>query len=316
MKKRNIINTLLLSSLLLIPGCNVNKMNDNNFISNQLDSKIVENGINIKQASSVSSTAKYGAQMFTYSIYPERYVDTIEYSLKYEDGSNVPNNILVVNHDEPNKSFTIECHNVFTKSINLKLYSSFNNNVNATIKLDFLEKLSYDSNFVQNEGKPLSISPVINSTGGTILVDKTITNEKYTWNKNFVNTLVNEYFIQEIEDRGYILSEGSLAMADSILVDDERGLSYYFKNNFYLNNFLSDITFGWIDGDSGEDIIFSLLDFDHYEYVLYDECWNNVIDYTYTCNGVVYTKSYGIDINFNLITTQSITLFDNSNIVF
>lgn len=316
MQKRNIFNTLLLSFLLLIPGCNVNKMNDNNFISNQLDSKIVENGINIKQASSVSSNAKYGAQMFTYSIYPERYVDTIEYSLKYEDGSNVPNNILVVNHNESNKSFTIECHNVFTKLINLKLYSSFNNNVNATIKLDFLEKLSYDSNFVQNEGKPLSISPVINSTGGTILVDKTITNEKYTWNKNFVNTLVNEYFIQEIEDRGYILSEGSLGMADSILVDDEQGLSYYFKNNFYLNNFLSDITFGWIDGDSGEAIIFSLLDFDHYEYVLYDECWNNVIDYTYTCNGIVYTKSYGIDINFNLITIQSITLSDNSNIVF
>ena len=316
MQKRNIFNTLLLSFLLLIPGCNVNKMNDNNFISNQLDSKIVENGINIKQASSVSSNAKYGAQMFTYSIYPERYVDTIEYSLKYEDGSNVTNNILVVNHDESNKSFTIECHNVFTKSINLKLYSSFNNNVNATIKLDFLEKLSYDSNFVQNEGKPLSISPVINSTGGTILVDKTITNEKYTWNKNFVNTLVNDYFIQEIEDRGYILSEGSLGMSDSILVDDEQGLSYYFRNNFYLNNFLSDITFGWIDGDSGEAIIFSLLDFDHYEYVLYDECWNNVIDYTYTCNGIVYTKSYGIDINFNLITIQSITLSDNSNIVF
>ena len=182
MKKGNIINTLLLSSLLLIPGCNVNKMNDNNFISNQLDSKIVENGINIKQATSVSSTAKYGAQMFTYSVYPERFADKIEYSLKYTDGSDVANNILTIVHNEVDKKITIECNNVFTKSINFKLFSSFNNNVNATIKLDFLEKITLDSNFVQNEGKSLSISPIVNSTGGSISVDKTITNEKYSWN--------------------------------------------------------------------------------------------------------------------------------------
>ena len=159
---------------------------DNHFVSNQLATSLAEeNGIELKVKKS-SQPSKYGSQTIGYDINPQNNTnDEILYKLNYADGS-IPEEMIIVIHNPEKQELTISCNNVFTEQIILTLYSKNNENVNANLYVDFIEKLNVKQNLVINENKPLSISNEITSSGGSIIIDKTITSESFTFNEDFI----------------------------------------------------------------------------------------------------------------------------------
>ena len=159
---------------------------DNHFVSNQLATSLAEeNGIELKVKKS-SQPSKYGSQTIGYDINPQNNTnDEILYKLNYADGS-IPEEMIIVIHNPEKQELTISCNNVFTEQIILTLYSKNNENVNAKLYVDFIEKLNVKQNLVINENKPLSISNEITSSGGSIIIDKTITSESFTFNEDFI----------------------------------------------------------------------------------------------------------------------------------
>ena len=175
MKIRRLIISLLLGvvSFSSLCSCNYLNYNQDNYETNQLETKIVENGINIKSVVDVSSNAKYGAKQFNYEVYPSNYAGSINYSLKYPSGSTPAESVLKVTHDENNHSFIIECGNVFSNQATLRIYSDKNTSVYATVTIDFVEKITVDSTMVCNEGSIINFNSNVSGTGGTILANKT-----------------------------------------------------------------------------------------------------------------------------------------------
>ena len=159
---------------------------DNHFVSNQLATSLAEeNGIELKVKKS-SQPSKYGSQTIGYDINPQNNTnDEILYKLNYADGS-ISEEMIIVIHNPEKQELTISCNNVFTEQIILTLYSKNNENVNAKLYVDFIEKLNVKQNLVINENKPLSISNEITSSGGSIIIDKTITSESFTFNEDFI----------------------------------------------------------------------------------------------------------------------------------
>lgn len=357
-KKTKIILTSLLTAV-VVGGTSVYVINilnntENSESSNQLlNGGIVENGVQVKLATIVESEAKYGAQKFTYSVYPELYTGTIEFDTCYEDGSEVEEGILTITHDKDNYEIIVECNEVFTKKIKLKLYSSVNEEVNATITLDFLEKLSVDSTLSLTEGSNMKFNSVVNTTGGTIEVDKTISNETAQWNSDFVielkdyirenvarfstdEEMLNYYSeiytsrgtswkfnnVFEFYVEGYLLgsySDGNFSINSSNLENCIIAL----KSNTYkfnLATFLDSCriqmsaTYSGSTGLRNEFIRFDLIESDTLENDM-DELFTNCIDYSCVVNETTYSKQFSLEFDTSVLVPTRIEISD-TNIIF
>lgn len=184
-----------------------------------------ENGIKLK-VKTLASASNYGSQVISYSVDPSFSTDTILYKVAYNDASSIEEGVLSIKHDNSNNQITITCLKAFTKQIVLTLYAESNENINASINIDFVEKLTPTFTLQAETGKQLKVNTNVATTGGSITVDKTIKEEKFNFNTDFV-TKVNNY-----------MKEDSLIyyLKHDLLKKDSDGTIYSFSDKYKFAN--------------------------------------------------------------------------------
>lgn len=196
-----------------------------------------ENGIKLK-VKTLASASNYGSQVISYSVDPSFNTDTILYKVAYNDASSIEEGVLSIKHDNSNNQITITCLKAFTKQIVLTLYAESNENINASINIDFVEKLTPTFTLQAETGKQLKVNTNVATTGGSITVDKTIKEEKFNFNTDFV-TKVNNY-----------MKEDSLIyyLKHDLLKKDSDGTIYSFSDKYkFANDHYPDVALDYTD---------------------------------------------------------------------
>ena len=196
-----------------------------------------ENGIKLK-VKTLASASNYGSQVISYSVDPSFNTDTILYKVAYNDASSIEEGVLSIKHDNSNNQITITCLKAFTKQIVLTLYAESNENINASINIDFVEKITPTFTLQAETGKQLKVNTNVATTGGSITVDKTIKEEKFTFNADFV-TKVNNYMKED--SLIYYLKHG-------LLKKDSDGTIYSFSDKYkFANDHYPDVALDYTD---------------------------------------------------------------------
>lgn len=168
----------------------------------------VENGIKlkVKNLANDNEQTTLGTQIIKYTVDPDFYTEKVLYKIAYSDSSNVEEGILNIVHNDASCEVIVTCLKVFTKQIVLTLYAENHTNVNASINIDFVEKLTPIFTLQAETGKPLGVNANISSTGGTIGADKTVKNQKLVFNADFITKATN-YILEDalyINTYGYV----------------------------------------------------------------------------------------------------------------
>lgn len=168
----------------------------------------VENGIKlqVKNLANDNEQTTLGTQIIKYTVDPDFYTEKVLYKIAYSDSSNVEEGILKIVHNDASCEVIVTCLKVFTKQIVLTLYAENHANVNASINIDFVEKLTPTFTLQAETGKPLGVNANISSTGGTIGADKTVKNQKLVFNADFITKATN-YILEDalyINTYGYV----------------------------------------------------------------------------------------------------------------
>lgn len=248
----------------------------------------IENGIKLK-VKNLANENNYGSQVISYSVDPSFNTDTILYKVAYNDASSIEEGVLSIKHDNSTKQITITCLKAFTKQIILTLYAESNENINASINIDFIEKLTPSFTLQAETGKQLKVNTNVATTGGSITVDKTIKEEKFIFNANFI-TKVNSYMKEDSLDYfkkhvflGKDKNDDGIAyyLADAYVYadknnPDETEYNNYFKDTTFdsilssllpssittyssgtfLNSIYTNVTFKYVDmSDNGHDVM-------------------------------------------------------------
>lgn len=200
---------LLLASSVAIPTIIKNNSNPNK--SNLVSSIDNNKGINLA-VKSIQSDNDYGTQEITYTVTPSFYAGQIIYKLNYLNDAPLEEDILSILHDVENNKLTITCLKPFLKQIILTLYAETNESVFATLKIDFIERLTPSYSLLAEDNKPLKVNTTVNTTGGSIEVDKTVKNEKLIFNKGFITKANNylrldSYNIENYESNAYTVKQ-------------------------------------------------------------------------------------------------------------
>lgn len=288
--------------------------------------------INVKRAAATGDN--YGSTMIYYTLNPNVKAN-IEYSLTYSDGSEVASDVLTVTHETVNKYFNVVCNKAFTKQIVLKVFPSNNTSVSASVRFDFKEKLTVSSSLSQVENQKLSVETEVETTGGTVTVDKSVTNKTYTWNENFLNqvkTVMHNVSERSIgnEPSWYNDNNCSLETTRTYVGLDNASLQKWFTTtNFTQNAFFEsiyydvsyyyvvddDITMGSTTYEAGYKsdtytfkVYLTDLGDSNFE-TLFDGTYD-VIDYSCVVNGETHTESFGLSLD--AIKVTSITLDESS----
>lgn len=171
----------------------------------------VENGIKLKVKNLANEgETTLGTQIIKYTVDPDFYTEKVLYKIAYKDASNVEEGILKIVHNDASCEVIVTCLKVFTKQIVLTLYADNHSNVNASINIDFVEKLTPTFTLQAETGKPLGVNANISSTGGTITADKTVKNQKLVFNADFITKATNYI----LEDALYINTYGYVKQND------------------------------------------------------------------------------------------------------
>ena len=173
----------------------------------------VENGIKLKVKNLANEgETTLGTQIIKYTVDPDFYTEKVLYKIAYKDASNVEEGILKIVHNDASCEVIVTCLKVFTKQIVLTLYAENHSNVNASINIDFVEKLTPTFTLQAETGKPLGVNANVASTGGTITADKTVKNQKLVFNADFITKATNYI----LEDALYINTYGYVKQNDGI----------------------------------------------------------------------------------------------------
>ena len=215
MKKTNkkiiifsLVGLLLASSIAIPTIINNSNRNESNLVSSIDNNK----GINLV-VKSIQSDNDYGTQEITYTVTPSFYAGQIIYKLNYlNDDAPLEEDIFSILHDVENNKLTITCLKPFLKQIILTLYAETNESVFATLKIDFIERLTPSYSLIAEDNKPLKVNTTVNTTGGSIEVDKTVKNEKLIFNKGFITKANNylrldSYNIENYESNAYSVKQ-------------------------------------------------------------------------------------------------------------
>ena len=172
----------------------------------------VENGIKlkVKNLANDNEQTTLGTQIIKYTVDPDFYTEKVLYKIAYSDSSNVEEGILKIVHNDASCELIVTCLKVFTKQIVLTLYAENHANVNASINIDFVEKLTPTFTLQAETGKPLGVNANVASTGGTISADKTVKNQKLVFNADFITKATNYI----LEDALYINTYGYVKQND------------------------------------------------------------------------------------------------------
>ena len=181
----------------------------------------IENGIKlqVKKLANDNEQTTLGTQIIKYTVDPDFYTEKVLYKIAYSDSSNVEEGILKIVHNDASCEVIVTCLKVFTKQIVLTLYAENHANVNASINIDFVEKLTPTFTLQAETGKPLGVNANISSTGGTISADKTVKNQKLVFNADFITKATN-YILEDalyINTYGYVKdNDGSSSNPDLV----------------------------------------------------------------------------------------------------
>lgn len=167
-----------------------------------------ENGIKlqVKNLANDNEQTTLGTQIIKYTVDPDFYTEKVLYKIAYSDSSNVEEGILKIVHNNASCEVIVTCLKVFTKQIVLTLYAENHANVNASINIDFVEKLTPTFTLQAETGKSLGVNANVASTGGTISADKTVKNQKLVFNADFITKATN-YILEDalyINTYGYV----------------------------------------------------------------------------------------------------------------
>lgn len=296
---------------------------------NKIDVDIKENGISLKMAYKAATTEDpYGSYELTYSVTPAIYTDEIKATLFYEDGSSVDSSILSLEHNPNTMKIIVHCKKAFIKKVILKVYAQSNATVNATMTFDFREKISVDlpSAVSLKEGEIPSISPAINTTGGTVAVDKTVNNVSCKWNTSFLDWVkkqTQKYYETYKSENSFNMDFQDMTLGGFVGLSDS-DCATFFSTKFNAYSFLSTkgCDYSWkemyTDDDSDDPWsdcsgTFYLGKANKQDFLNEFNGNSPIIDYSCTINGQNYSKSFGL--NISAISVSKISL-DSASWVF
>jgi hypothetical protein len=149
---------------------------------------VSEKGVAVKCAYKANAADAYGSYEITYTVTPAIYTDQIMAKLAYSDGSEVPDTVVSLDQDASAQKVTVHCKAAFTKQVVATIYAASAPTVKAEITFDFTERVSVTipDSIAISDGKVPAITPTVTTTGGTKTVDKSVKNQTYAWNANFI----------------------------------------------------------------------------------------------------------------------------------
>lgn len=311
---------------------------------NSLEADYNENGIFLKVTPLRASASEngYGQLKVNYTSTPSFNTDTILYKTSYKDGSAVDAEVLTINQDTINNQLIITCNKVFTKQIILTLFAESNSSVKADVTIDFKERINPISTLVAKENETLTLSTELNSTGGSISIDKEIKNAQFTLNSDYV-TKAEKYLKEDLYSvTNYgALDANTLAQRASKYSGDAGKYTFMMEVNFTksetsypiigqtftFEKFLTSTTYNFVipyinkNGRAGlvKDVnqdykltrTLSKLSSAHLKELFNGV--NPVFDYTYTINGVSYKESFPL--TYDGVNASNISV-DNSALIF
>ena len=304
----------------------------------------VENGIKlkVKNLANDNEQTTLGTQIIKYTVDPDFYTEKVLYKIAYSDSSNVEEGILKIVHNDASCELIVTCLKVFTKQIVLTLYAENHANVNASINIDFVEKLTPTFTLQAETGKPLGVNANVASTGGTISADKTVKNQKLVFNADFITKATNYI----LEDALYINTYGYVKQNDGVSSDPDLVFDTYeeaktagaksmetyskatqlknadvetWKQYASINSYLPFTNFDYttISNYSVDTFVKSLsasIKINLHDYVMYDDSGNGVWGDSNAKRHFLYTMSlYKIKANhFKELFNGETTVFDYS----
>lgn len=304
----------------------------------------VENGIKlkVKNLANDKEQTTLGTQIIKYTVDPDFYTEKVLYKIAYSDSSNVEEGILKIVHNDASCEVIVTCLKVFTKQIVLTLYAENHANVNASINIDFVEKLTPTFTLQAETGKPLGVNANVASTGGTISADKTVKNQKLVFNADFITKATN-YILEDalyINTYGYVKdNDGSSSNPDLVFDTYEeakkagaKGMKTYskatqlknadvetWKQYASINSYLPFTNFDYttISNYSVDTFVKSLsasIKINLYDYEMYDDSGNGVWSDSNGNRHFLYTMSlYKIKADhFKELFNGETTVFDYS----
>lgn len=264
------------------------------------------------------SSVGYGSHRISFEVNPKINSDEIGYSLKYSDKYEIEKDIFEVLFMPSKNYIDIKCLRPFEKRVVLTIYAISNENVKASINIDFKEKITINPTLEINENAPLSINSNLTTTGGSIKIDKTINDEKITLSNSFITT-IKEKLKECFENKYYSNPQTTSYYQNSAIYYgiEDNDCSYWFANNFTYNDFLSsiyyEVDFSWIESDSDYEA------FEIERVYLYDllqgeffEIFNGINPvFTYSCN--INNDKYNCDLGLLIdkVNINNIKILDN-----
>lgn len=301
----------------------------------------IENGIKlqVKKLANDNEQTTLGTQIIKYTVDPDFYTEKVLYKIAYSDSSNVEEGILKIVHNDASCEVIVTCLKVFTKQIVLTLYAENHANVNASINIDFVEKLTPTFTLQAETGKPLGVNANVASTGGTISADKTVKNQKLVFNADFITKATN-YILEDalyINTYGYVKdNDGSSSNPDLVFDTYEeakkagaKGMKTYskatqlknadvetWKQYASINSYLPFTNFDYttISNYSVDTFVKSLsasIKINLYDYEMYDDSGNGVWNDSNANRHFLYTMSL-----YRINADHFKELFNGETIVF
>jgi hypothetical protein len=150
---------------------------------------VSEKGVAVKCAYKANAADAYGSYEITYTVTPAIYTDQIMAKLAYSDGSEVPDTVATLDHDVSAQKATVHCKAAFTKQVVATIYAASAPTVKAR-SCSTSPRRSPSRSRTRSRSptaKVPAITPTVTTTGGTKTVDKSVKNQTYAWNANFVS---------------------------------------------------------------------------------------------------------------------------------
>lgn len=297
----------------------------NQVVEEQTTTELIQSkGVAVKAAfnPATKNGDTYGSYDITYTVNPVIYTDEIMAKIEYEDGTEISSAVATLSFDANAAKATVHFKGVFTKRIFLTLYAKSNPDVNAVLHFDFRERITVTlpDSLILKEGVVPTITPNIQTTGGTVAVDKTVKNVSYKWNAGFVQWVKDKgierstsYYNSCKNDAEWCEDITALTAADPVGLTDATAASF-FATKFNPQSWLSSIgdttTFRvkWYDYDDYEtkNQTFTIAQYSRSSFVSEFDGTKPIFDYSCTVNGKNYSKSFGLKLEAIAVSSIAI----------
>jgi len=144
------------------------------------------NGIDLKSIMSSDTTTK----SFTYTISPTVHTGTVSYELTCPTGEVDPSEYYSIDLNTEVQQIDITLLKICNYQCSLKIYAIDDPTVNAVVTIDYQQRITNVSSTLNVvEGSPLTITNVVDKSGGSIFVDDSITSSSLEFNSTFISNV-------------------------------------------------------------------------------------------------------------------------------